>query len=381
MRKLFSVNIGPNRIFGLDILRAIAILSVMVSHSKGYLSGKAAHTYGLFGIDGVSIFFVLSGFLIGGILIKILEKEKHTFNNLLNFWIKRWMRTVPPYVFVLSLLLLLESNSFDLYRLKYFLFLQNLYQPHPGFFPEAWSLSVEEWFYLSIAPLIFFLCSIKIKPSKSIFISAVFVLLSITLYRYLKYLNFNITDWETFDNNFRKVVITRMDSLMYGVIAAYLSYYFNDVWLRFKTLLLIIGITLFIAHTYFSPYLFPQYGVYYTVFAFSVVSFATLLLLPYLSQVKTGSGLYYSTITKLSLISYSMYLLNFRVVAGHIISSIFGRVFGRLELSKFNSSTLSFFMFWIITIALSVLMYNCLEVPSMRLRNKVVAGLKVGHKI
>ena len=56
-------------------------------------------------IDGVSIFFVLSGFLIGGILIKVLETEPATFKTLFNFWIRRWFRTLPNYLFILLILI------------------------------------------------------------------------------------------------------------------------------------------------------------------------------------------------------------------------------------------------------------------------------------
>lgn len=66
-KKLFISE--PKRIFGLDILRAFAIVLVVMGHGKFILKDTALEGFPFFRmIDGVDIFFVLSGFLIGGIL-------------------------------------------------------------------------------------------------------------------------------------------------------------------------------------------------------------------------------------------------------------------------------------------------------------------------
>jgi peptidoglycan/LPS O-acetylase OafA/YrhL len=90
---------GANkRIFGLDILRASAILFVMLSHSRAFIDPHAGtYYYGLFILDGVDLFFVLSGFLIGGILIRTINDKGLTWVQLTNFWTRRWFRTLPNY--------------------------------------------------------------------------------------------------------------------------------------------------------------------------------------------------------------------------------------------------------------------------------------------
>lgn len=65
MIKLFKIEIDSNRIFGLDILRAFAILFVIYKHAANYVPSSVKSIYTIFSLDGVSIFFVLSGFLIG----------------------------------------------------------------------------------------------------------------------------------------------------------------------------------------------------------------------------------------------------------------------------------------------------------------------------
>ena len=72
----FKIDIPKHRIFGLDLLRAIAILLVLFGHSKHFLSINIAYFLNKYIlIDGVGLFFVLSSFLIGGIFIKDFEKK------------------------------------------------------------------------------------------------------------------------------------------------------------------------------------------------------------------------------------------------------------------------------------------------------------------
>jgi peptidoglycan/LPS O-acetylase OafA/YrhL len=200
MTKIFKLKIDDRRIFGLDILRAFAILFVLLQHGSYLLPKKLKYYNHFIVIDGVTIFFVLSGFLIGGILIKTLERgpsKNIGFKTLLHFWKRRWYRTLPAYFFMLLLLCLIwylnsDSTIKDVLILthKYFIFSQNLISNHPWFFPEAWSLSVEEWFYL-ITPLLIFLLIIvfKISARKSTLLVAFVILLATTLIRLIKFEN------------------------------------------------------------------------------------------------------------------------------------------------------------------------------------------------
>ena len=87
-----------NRVFGLDFLRAIAISLVLISHISLLLFPTSDNFFlkiiRIFGAVGVDLFFVLSGFLIGGILLKHIDLNKTNFKDLLIFWKWRWFRTV-----------------------------------------------------------------------------------------------------------------------------------------------------------------------------------------------------------------------------------------------------------------------------------------------
>ena len=88
------------RIFGLDVVRSLAILLVLITHSYdgwNYLFPSERWWYFYTGVIGVELFFVLSGFLIGGILIRILSESNLCFNDILQFLKRRWYRTIPNY--------------------------------------------------------------------------------------------------------------------------------------------------------------------------------------------------------------------------------------------------------------------------------------------
>ncbi len=139
---------------GLDLVRAGAILAVLVSHTTlwWWADGEAVNVRAAFiGRAGVETFFSLSGFLIGGILLRQGEAG-FGFAALGRFWTRRWMRTLPAY----WVLLLFLNWWFARSDWPSFVFLQN-FRPRElwtPLTPHTWSLVLEEWFYLFV-PLLF----------------------------------------------------------------------------------------------------------------------------------------------------------------------------------------------------------------------------------
>lgn len=380
MEKFLTIEISDKRIYGLDILRAFAILFVVIGHGAILLPKSFQFLHKVIVFDGVSLFFVLSGFLIGGILIKLLDNNKPTKALLADFWIRRWFRTLPNYFLILLVLLgfsLLYQNGITIWNTKkYFIFSQNLFYPHPDFFPEAWSLSVEEWFYLispvCIFSLIYFL---KLNSKVAVRFVAITILLAVLIFRYVKFNHIEIDSLYEWDKFFRKQVFTRLDSLMYGVLCAYIQYYAKEVWLKYKKPLLIAGLLIFaITQTLYVYDLIPIGGLYNCVFSFSVTSIATAMLLPYLSDLKSGKGFVHRGLTFISLVSYSMYLLHLSVIQFCIVNKVpWTEIFGDNNFMI----VLRYATYWGMTIIGSAVVYKYFEIPTTKLRDhkKVKAAL------
>ncbi|MEI8203254.1 MAG: acyltransferase [Bacteroidota bacterium] len=358
------------RVVGLDILRAVAILLVVYVHGANYIPGYFQKSYLMlyFNIDGVSIFFVLSGFLIGGILLKIIKNSDFTKKDLLRFWIRRWFRTIPNYIFVLLTLIVFQQmmyKNLGPFQFNYFFFSQNLITAHPKFFPEAWSLCIEEWFYL-LFPLVAFLFHKLLKnKSKSILYSALIFLIIPFLLRIIKYeFSFGIQD---FDEAFRKIVIYRLDSLMYGIIAAYLFMHHRAMWTKYKFMALFFGFA-FIMLMYNNP---ANWISFYTPLRFNYESIGILLFLPFFSELKSTSFKFLdSFFIFISIISYSMYLLNLTPIQG-LLMPLSDNIIGIQALAKDETFVLHSVLFWFYTILFSYLLYFLYENRMTKLRDRI----------
>lgn len=171
LKNVLHLDFDQNRIFGLDVLRMFAILLVVVSHSLSFMPGKISPLIDRILLDGVGFFFVLSGFLIGKILIQTFEKTSFNWYDVKVFWFKRWSRTLPNYYFFLILIAIINYQTVirigkNIYL--YFFFLQNIDYNPQYFFGWSWSLSVEEWFYILVVFLIWMLSYIFSKKKKNI---------------------------------------------------------------------------------------------------------------------------------------------------------------------------------------------------------------------
>lgn len=363
----FRLNAGNSRIFGLDLLRFFAVMFVVIGHSMILVPHEYKGPVKALILDGVAIFFVLSGFLIGGILIKQLEREKPSFKLLLNFWNRRWLRTLPMYLIILLILIVFtylfkpDKLPSDFY--KYFFFLQNFATPQPAFFGESWSLSIEEWFYLLVPILLFTGLALFKTKVKTMFVWVIgLVIVSVIAYRFYVFGQYDsITMRE--GNHMLMQVATRLDSIVYGVLAAFIAYYYPAIWQKANSIyLVIIGVAIL--------YLMKMHvGVDFIVWLPAFKSIAVMLMLPYLSNWRVLESGISRFVTFISLISYSMYLVNLNLVIYVIIK--FG-LNGNLRHKHVIESDwpLEYVLYWILTIGLSFLFYKFVEVPFMNLRKK-----------
>jgi peptidoglycan/LPS O-acetylase OafA/YrhL len=201
------------RIPELDGVRALALIPVLYIHSN-VLEHTGLGIFAAYGWITVDLFFVLSGFLITGILLDAKGEEGYYRN----FYARRALRVWPLYYALLIVVLVLiprfRHEAHELGRFSpwyYFLFLQNLF-PFGGFIlvlTPTWTLGVEEQFYL-IWPLLVSLVSRRFFP----FLIAA-GLVALPLFRLATY--FVTHDWIYI----YILTFCRADSLLVGAALAY----------------------------------------------------------------------------------------------------------------------------------------------------------------
>ncbi len=311
---------GGSRVFGLDCLRAMAIMGVLCAHCFGLLYGFMPVWFGLFGhfgFYGVELFFVLSGFLIGRILIRY-DVALGQGDTVGVFYLRRWFRTLPLFWLFLVINVLLETQVKDHPLsfgeiLEHGFFLRTLVTYHPVFFPESWSLAIEEWFYLLFPAAIWLGLRFQ-KRFLPVFLSvaAAFFLFS-TVGRMISALQpeANWTQWQ------RCIVIYRFDGLMIGVLAAWISLRWPVAWrARPVPAAVIGGILLLLLYASLwrwngEHFAFSPDNYFARTFRFTLVSLGFALLLPFASLWRIEhENLASLTVRKIALWSYALYLVH-----------------------------------------------------------------------
>lgn len=351
----------PNRVPGLDLARASAIGLVLIAHYSLVFSGLApvGPIFNGAGYYGVELFFALSGFLIGGILIRTAPWQQGT-RGLRQFWTRRWLRTLPAYYLVLVGLLLLNSTGFSVAHL---VFLQNFFPyPRDYFYGVSWSLVIEEWFYL-LLPLVVLVVNRCWQADARRMLVTVCVtgIVLCLLGRLVDAVLFHAA-W----GDIRKAVFIRMDALLFGVLLAVakayhpLAYETARRWRR----PILWGAVLVMAATWLRFAIAPGLGALFDLtLMFTIVSACSAAVVFGVETVRLPQGWAGRAITWLSLVSYSVYLTHWDVMLlvkkanhapGHIIPCLITAAGGLA-----------------VSLALASVLYRRWEKPFMDLRERL----------
>lgn len=299
----------------LDILRAVAILLVLVSHFAPYTGARFPFlskiiTFLRFGWSGVDLFFVLSGFLISGLLFK--EHQKFGSISFKRFFIRRGFKIYPPfYALVLITLLYQAFENIPLWRSRLFaevFFLQDYMR---GLYNHTWSLAVEEQFYFLLPGLLVFAGWFR-KEKKNVFdcIPAIFIAAAIFC------LSARIFTTLTAPYHYRThhfPLHLRFDSLMCGVFISYLYHYNTERLMtavkRFKPMMFAAGIALFI------PAIFERAEhPFVPTFGFTFVYLGSALVLLSCIDSDFGENWLTALLSFIGRHSYSIYLWHLPVL-------------------------------------------------------------------
>ena len=366
-----KINVS-NRIFGLDLMRTTAILMVLCSHILWIYppqTGIISQLFTLFGFWGVEIFFVLSGFLIGKILYTMYVEDNFSYKSVFYFLQRRWFRTLPAYylVLILNLIIALVLNVQVDGSLYYFFFLQNFYSTMLPFFPESWSLAVEEFAYLltpfALLTGTLFLPSIsKSKQFLYVVLSLILIFTITKIGYYLATSNTTLIEWNV---SLKAVVIYRIDAILYGILASWIFINYPDTWKKIKielAFLAFILIVIMYAGVGYFRILIDSYPFFWNVMYLPLTSIIFSLFLPILSQWNVTNIWILKPVTFISIISYSVYLLHYSVILQVM------KYYFPTDSYSFNHLHFYTFLYLVITFLLSWILYRFYEKPMTNLR-------------
>ena len=210
------------RLAGLDLLRGCAALGVAIPHFMIYFGDGGALLEAISSV-AVEVFFVLSGFVLAPQLLIVVGGQMRF--GLATFLVRRWMRTIPPYAMALCLVSLLFGVMGSAEFWRYLTYTQNLFRQHLAndYYPVAWSLSVEEWFYV-VFPAFLLAASFGLRRSIRLLAGAALAfILAITIARQV------FGAGAAWGPDVRRVVAFRIDSIAWG----FLLYLALERWPRF----------------------------------------------------------------------------------------------------------------------------------------------------
>jgi peptidoglycan/LPS O-acetylase OafA/YrhL len=325
-----------------------------------WLGGRAPWQLSKAGFFGVELFFVLSGFLIGRLLINIITVQP-TLLAWLVFMTRRWMRTLPIYFILIGVLAVIwpphfwEPNHWPLllHVLPPFLTLtQNLAWPMTyDWFGVSWSLTVEEWFYLGFSAML--LSTVALLGRTAAFWTTVLFFLAVP----------NILRWHVplsadFNRDIAGIAVMRLDAIAFGVALAWLlprlAFISRFRWVAFGLgALMIAGL--------WSEWIEQQPGLdqrAWRTVIFDLTSIGFALCLPAAADLRRPPKILGPIVLAISTQSYAIYIMHLSVL------EIVGSYIHTRNLPPVAAIVLSLVLIW----GLSLASWRWIEGPIMRHR-------------
>jgi peptidoglycan/LPS O-acetylase OafA/YrhL len=350
------MQMGPpsRREIELDFIRGIAILLVLSFHYQSHNRLFRGHFFERLqcsGWVGVDIFFVLSGFLVGGLIMKEWKAKGRVAT--LRFLQRRAFRIWPGYYVFLA-----TAAAFHVRPLKEF-FWQNLINIQnyvPTSLSHTWSLAVEEQFYLSLAAVITLFIFRGWRPI-TLFAWCVATIILVEVLRAVLILQ---------RRPFFAYTHTRLDALVMGVLLAILYHFYPRQFeiLRHQRLLLGLIVSLAVILLYFEAD--PTRGPYLMTspFLITFVDYASAALLLLLYRPGGKHRMLYRVISRIGVCSYGIYL--WHVSVERPVDLIIRHVPGYMV------AVASTFLPYIFSISVGFIATAAVDGPALRLRQRFI---------
>ncbi len=354
------------RLYGLDTLRALAIVLVFANHYELFVSSGVFGFWGQIGWTGVDLFFALSGYLIGNQILAALQSRQGF--SLPHFYARRFLRTLPNFYCVLALYYLWPAfrGEYALLPLwKFLTFTQNINLTPGTAFSHAWSLCVEEQFYVLLPAVALVVAACR----KSLLWAWVLVAASFAAGMLVRsYLWDEYVQVPRGGLDYYKTIYyaswCRFDELVAGVALALLKNHHPDAWARItaygnRTLLAgLAGTALMLALFYRH-----HFDYWVTVFGYPALAASIGVLL--VAAMSPGSALYQVRVpgaASLALWSYAIYLLHKQLCI--VLAPV-------LQRQGYAPDGLPAVLIMIaVSLGSGWLLYRLVETPFMRLRRR-----------
>lgn len=356
----------------LDVLRCVAILLVLFHHSA------VLPSISQMGYVGVDMFFVLSGFLISGLLYR--EYQKRGAISFKRFFIRRGLKIYPAFYVMLLVTFIVQLTAGKLSGwgayAREILFVQNY---KPAIWLHCWSLGVEEHFYILLPILLLLLIRFSSNSSNPFrAIPRTFLVVAVVCFA-LRAATVDFTPPASYNGDtIAMPTHLRIDELFFGVLLGYLYSFHRervDNLMRPTSNRLLIGLATIVLLS--TSFIFPGTSRFYLVFGptFLYLGFGGLLLLSlYVRGVlpprfagplgKLGTAAAF-----VGLYSYSIYLWQ-GVFGLYTIRGL--KQFFHIQLAGFPFFAWYFFG----CVAFGIVMARLIEFPVLRLRDRMFPALQ-----
>jgi peptidoglycan/LPS O-acetylase OafA/YrhL len=328
-----------NHLYSLDLLRGFSGYGVAFCHLHAFIY-KSIHLEYL-SLLFVEFFFVLSGFVLYPQLIQLFNNK----NNLFLFYQRRWIRTLPLYFIVIFLVSSIFDEVLGKDFFKYLLFIQKIIPNFlsSDYYPVAWSLSIEEFFYLFFPLILIFL-------GKNNLIKKVIILFTIIMI-----VKFLLAD-KVESDFFRTGTLFRFDAILLGFILRF----FQDKLFKFKYISLTLLVVLFFVFYFSEAYIFTHNEEYITKISF-------IILLQILSLLTLNTFLIFESIMKIKIIKNFSILISKQTYSVYLVHIIFIYFLEKMQFSVFNTVVIYALLLFIF----STLIYYFIESPLLKMRPKL----------